>query len=104
MEVPLKLSGFAPETEEFPFKMAGCFATGGICSNRLWTTALARAARSPSTSPTPVSFQWKNSDFLLKNLDFLMKNPDFLLKNADVVINQGTRFYKEAAFDEVRQY
>ena len=33
-----------------------------------------------------------------------MKNPDFLLKNADVVINQGTRFYKEAAFDEVRQY
>ena len=51
-----------------------------------------------------VSFQWKNPDFLLKNPDFLMKNPDFLLKNADVVINQGTRFYKEAAFDEVRQY
>ena len=51
-----------------------------------------------------VSFQWKNPDFLLKNPDFLMKNPDFLLKNADVVINQGTRFYKEEAFDEVRQY
>ena len=27
-----------------------------------------------------VSFQWKNSDFLLRNPDFLLKNVDFLIK------------------------
>ena len=37
-------------------------------------------------SETPVSFQWKNPDFLLKNLDFILKNVDFLLKNLDFII------------------
>ena len=40
---------------------------------RLWTSNRA-----------PVSFQWKNSDFLLKNPDFLLKHPDFPSKNDDL--------------------
>ena len=31
-----------------------------------------------------VSFQWKNSDFLVRNPDFMLRNPDFLLRNPDL--------------------
>ena len=44
-----------------------------------------------ASTPRPVSFQWKNPDFLLKNADFLLWNPDFLLKNVDFIIKQGPK-------------
>ena len=34
----------------------------------------------------PVSFQWKNPDFLFKNPDFVLLNPDFLLNNVDFIM------------------
>ena len=36
----------------------------------------------------PVSFQWKNPDFLSKNVDFILKNVDFLLENVDFITKQ----------------
>ena len=37
-------------------------------------------------SLSEVSFQRKNSDFLLKNPDLLIRNPDFLLKDVDFIM------------------
>ena len=43
----------------------------------------------------PVSFQWKNVDFLLKYVDFLLKYVDFIMKQESIknMRSQSAIFY-----------
>ena len=60
-----------------------------LCGMAVCRSPGLRTTRMRMYSCAQVSFQWKNSDFLLRNPDSLLRNPDSLLKNVDFIIKPG---------------